>query len=100
MNKLLITLIGSWTLMAALPAVAGPDWQLIEQARKAKLTAASERTSGTVATSGTGAQRLCPAEPLVLGLDHGPRATSTPYLNHQRMERYEAQVKACQGQSK
>jgi len=100
MNKLLIALVGSWTLIAALPAVAGPDWQLIEQGRKAKQTASPERTSGTVASSGTGAQRMCPTEPLVLGLDHGPRATSTHQLNQQRRERYEAQMKACQGQAK
>ena len=100
MNKLLIALVGSWTLIATLPAVAGPDWQLIEQARKAKQSAPSEKTGGTVATSGTGAQRMCPAEPLVLGLDHGPRATSTPQLNQQRRERYEALMKACQGQAK
>jgi len=33
MKKMFVTLIG---VMAVLPAFAGPDWQLIEQGRKAK----------------------------------------------------------------
>lgn len=37
MKKLLIVLIGALTIGAAVPAFAGPDWQLIEQGRKAKL---------------------------------------------------------------
>ncbi|PFH07776.1 hypothetical protein BCF11_0114 [Collimonas sp. PA-H2] len=36
MKKLLLTLLCISTIGAALPAFAGPDWQLIEQARKAK----------------------------------------------------------------
>lgn len=37
MKSLLIILIGVLTIGATLPAIAGPDWQLIEQSRKAKL---------------------------------------------------------------
>jgi hypothetical protein len=37
MKKALFVLIGTLTIGATLPAVAGPDWQLIEQGRKAKL---------------------------------------------------------------
>jgi hypothetical protein len=36
MKKALITLLGVVVLGATLPALAGPDFQLIEQARKAK----------------------------------------------------------------
>lgn len=36
MKKTLITLIGVLSFGATLPALAGPDWQLIEQGRKAK----------------------------------------------------------------
>ncbi|WP_076591347.1 hypothetical protein [Herminiimonas arsenitoxidans] len=36
MKKLLLTLLCISTLSAAFPAFAGPDWQLIEQGRKAK----------------------------------------------------------------
>lgn len=42
----------------------------------------------------------CPVEPLVLPLDHGPRAQSTPYLNRLRAERHAAQVRACAGVAK
>lgn len=64
MKKLLISLAGVLTIGAALPAIAGPDWQLIEQARKAKaikmqrdvmqqsqLTAADTGTPGASASS-------------------------------------------------
>ncbi len=37
MKTLLSTLIGVIALGAALPAFAGPDWQLIEHGRKVKL---------------------------------------------------------------
>lgn len=36
MKKLLLALLCISTVGAAFPAFAGPDWQLIEQARKAK----------------------------------------------------------------
>ena len=36
MKKLLLTLLCISTLSTAFPAFAGPDWQLIEQGRKAK----------------------------------------------------------------
>ena len=39
MNKLLITLAGALRLGAALPVFAGPDWQIIEKARKEKQAA-------------------------------------------------------------
>lgn len=82
MNKLLITLAGVLTLGATLPAVAGPDFQVIEQGSKA-----------AQARAATG--KSCEFRRLVLPLDHGPRATSTPYLNQLRKERFEAEMKAC-----
>lgn len=36
MKKILLILLCISTIGAAFPAFAGPDWQLIEQARKAK----------------------------------------------------------------
>jgi hypothetical protein len=98
MKKLLITLVGSLTLGAALPVFAGPDWQVIDKARRDK-QAVTDTTrvssSGTSAATGD-----CRAEPLVLALDHGPRAQTTPQQNQLRKERYEAQVKACAGTTK
>ena len=82
MDKLLITLAGALTLGATLPAIAGPDFQAIEQARKAAQARAVT-------------EKGCESKRLVLPLDHGPRATSTPYLNQLRKERFEAEMKAC-----
>ena len=99
MKKLLISLIGALALGATLPALAGPDWQAIEQARKAKQASQFAR-SGDAAERPAAGPATCPPERLVLPLDHGPRAQTTPYLNQQRKERYEARVKACQGTAK
>lgn len=82
MNRLLITLAGVLTLGATVPAIAGPDFQAIEQGRKAaRLRAETEKG--------------CESRRLVLPVDHGPRATSTPYLNQLRQQRFEAEMKAC-----
>jgi hypothetical protein len=102
MKKLLITLIGALTLSTTLPALAGPDWQIIEQARKAKQTAQAERRGDAyeaLPPTGAGPQK-CPPDALVLPLDHGPRALTTPSLNQQRKDRYEAQLAACKGIAK
>lgn len=94
MNRPLITLISVLTLGVALPAFAGPDWQAIEQARKAKQATQATRHGDAMTAKGSDAM-TCPPDALVLPLDHGPRAQSTPYLNEKRKARYEAQQKAC-----
>lgn len=66
MKYVLITLVSAATLGVSLPASAAPDQV-----------------------------KVCPPKKLVLQLDHGPRAQTTPYLNKLRKERYEAEVKAC-----
>ncbi len=94
MKKLLITLISSFTLAAAAPALAGPDWQIIEKARKDKQAAA--QAAPRASSPGTeGARGECHVDPLVQQLDHGPRADTSPYINRLRRERHAAQVKAC-----
>jgi hypothetical protein len=105
MNKLLVTLISAITLGATLPAVAGPgpDWHAIEQARKAHQAVQAEHTGDLYeasAPTSAGPQKCAMPDPLVLPLDHGPRAQTTPYLNHQRKERYMALVQACKEASK
>jgi hypothetical protein len=92
MKKSFLILVGALTLGAALPAMAGPDFQVIEKARKAQQVAASERRADTLAGKGS---PNCPPPPLVLPLDHGPRALTTPGENRWRKARYEAQLKAC-----
>lgn len=96
MKKLFVTLIGVLTLGAG-PVFAGSDWQAIEHARKAKQEAQTARqgdASAALAPTAAGPAKCLP-EALVLQLDHGPRAQTTPYQNRLRKDRYEAQVKVC-----
>lgn len=97
MNKLTYPLIGALILGATLPALAGPDFQLIEQARKVRQEAEAGRAEDAAASARTGLR--CPPQPLILPLDHGPRAQTTPYLNRLRKQRFEAETKACKAQS-
>lgn len=94
MNKLIYPLAGALMLGATLPVLAGPDFQAIEQGRKAGLEAEATRTreAAKAAKAGRGD---CPPQPLILPLDHGPRALTTPYLNQLRKQRFEAEMKAC-----
>ena len=94
MKKLLITFVAGLTLVTALPTWAGPDWQAIEHARKAKQAQQIARHSDAVDSTGT-ATAKCPPDAPVMQLDHGPRAQTTPYQNRLRQERYEALAKAC-----
>lgn len=94
MNRPLISFIGALTLATALPAFAGPDWQAIEQARKAKQAMQMARHGDAMPAKADGTMK-CPPDVLVLPLDHGPRAQSTPYLNEKRKARFEAEQKAC-----
>lgn len=90
MKKLLIALIGVITFSATFPAVASPDFQAIEQARKAARDAASQTVAASSASG-----KDCESQKLTLPLDHGPRAQSTPYLNQQRKGQFEAAMKVC-----
>ncbi len=87
MNPSLIIVAGVLTLGTTLPVMAGQDIlqrQAIEQANKVKI----EQTK-------ISSQGRCASEKLVLPLDHGPRAQSTPYFNQLRKVRFEAEMKAC-----
>ena len=98
MKRLFITIIGALALGATAQAMAGPDFKVIEQARKDKQIAQAD-TRATQSRDGARSPR-CPPEPLVLPLDHGPRAQTTPAENQRRKNRYEAQVKACKEATK
>lgn len=91
MNKLIYPLAGALMLGATLPVLAGPDFQAIEQGRKAGQEAEATRTRDAAKTG----RGDCPPQPLILPLDHGPRALTTPYLNQLRKQRFEAEMKAC-----
>lgn len=92
MNKLIYPLLGALMLIITLPVFAGPDFQVIEQARKAKQAAPVAQT--------TAGRRDCPPQPLVLPLDHGPRAQTTPQQNQTGKARFEAQMQACKDAAK
>lgn len=95
-KKLLISIVGALMLGIAAPSLAGPDWQAIEQARKAKQAAQVARHGDPYEAQGpTSAGVKCPPQAPTLLLDHGPRAQGTPYLNRQRQQRYEVQLQAC-----
>ncbi|MCW5660065.1 MAG: hypothetical protein KIT60_20375 [Burkholderiaceae bacterium] len=87
MKKLLTTLVGAVALSTMLPAFAGPDWQVIEQARKNRSAQVAQKDRPISAEK-------C-AMRTALALDHGPRATTTPYLNEQRRGRVPADTRAC-----
>lgn len=87
-KKLITTLIGTISLSATLSAFAGPDWQAIELARKNANAQTSKMEKATP-------EDKCAEKRLVLPLDHGPRAQTTPYLNRQRKAAFEAEMKAC-----
>ncbi|KGH19334.1 hypothetical protein [Comamonas thiooxydans] len=96
MKKPLLSLIAALALGASLPALAGPDLQAIEKAHAAKQAAAAAQAANPDRVdSATGQRVKCPPAPLVLPLDHGPRAQTTPEENRKRKAHYEAQVKVC-----
>jgi hypothetical protein len=87
MKKSLITFIGAATLSAAVPVLAGPDWQVIEHARSAKQAAQEARQENTRV-----AKTQCVSGALMLALDHGPRAQTTPHRNRLREQE---QARTC-----
>jgi len=117
MKNRFIPLVAALMLGIAVPAVAGVDFQQVERARKAKQETQSVRQGGAEAPStatrqdasspafalpaeptaaGQPSNTSCPEHPLVLGLDHGPRAQTTPFQNRQRELRHDAEMAACQ----
>ena len=86
MKKLFIAITAALTLSASVPAFAGVDFQTLEHARK--VHRAADTRLKQVKPQDRGA-----TTPLVLPLDHGPRAQTTPHLNQQHAARFEAQAK-------
>ena len=98
MKALLVVLIGALTAVAVVPARAGPDWHVLEQARKARQAARAEVSGDRDKSAEPGALRLqCLPQPPVLFQDRGPRAVAqaaSPW-NRLRQQRYQAWAQAC-----
>lgn len=87
MRRLILTLGSTGVLTVASPVIAGPDFHMIDQARTAHQARAQM-------------QQNCETKRLVLPVDHGPRAQTTPYLNKLRTERFHAEMTACRAAPK
>lgn len=85
------TVTAAMVVSISMPAFAGPDFWIIEKARSAR-QAEAQRSPSPTWKDAPG----CPPEKLVLPLDHGPRAQTTPYLNERRRQRYEEQLRQCE----
>lgn len=95
MNKLIYPLAGALMLGATLPVLAGLAGLLDSlKVRAGQEEAEATRTRDAAEAAKTG-RGDCPPQPLILPLDHGPRALTTPYLNQLRKQRFEAEMKAC-----
>jgi hypothetical protein len=69
-NKFPVIFAGALFVISNGLALAGPDWQIIEKARKDKQ---AKQAAGTQQD-----------EKAVLPLDHGPHAQTTPWTNEQK----------------
>lgn len=104
MKKFTQLLVAGLMLGSAIPVFAGPDWATIELARKAKQTASvqqqAEAPASAAASAPASAQpahdhMTCPPPAPSKQLDHGPRATTSPYITAKRQAEYEAAQQAC-----
>ena len=82
MKTLSSVLAAALALATTLPAIANPS------------EPTTERTLATQPDSRV-AQHCTPPAALVLPLDHGPHAQTTPYLNRLRKARHDALLQAC-----
>jgi type II secretory pathway pseudopilin PulG len=88
MSKLFIIVAMTVTTAVSVPAFAGRDAAQISQQEKSNQTVAAQRAQET-ARLGKAATKI------VLPLDHGPRAETTPWLNQQRRLLAEAMTKSA-----
>ncbi len=79
MKKTHIALILAASIPFSTPALAGPNWDVIHKAEADKAAHKHEHA-------------------LVLPLDYGPRAITTPWLNQERLRQQNAQLEAQQGE--
>lgn len=79
-KALSLGLASTLTLITSMSAFGGPDWDGIEKGRAAKRAEAVQQ-----AESGKEKKILVP-------LDHGPRADTTPWLNRKGLERFQREM--------
>jgi hypothetical protein len=77
MKKEAMALVIALSITVSMPAVAGPNWDVIHKAEANKAAHKHEAA-------------------LVLPLDYGPRAITTPWLNKERLGKLVAQIDAQQ----
>ncbi len=93
MRTLFVILIGAVTLGATLPAIAGPDFQSLDQIRKTHLAQEEQMWKASP-------DQRCASKQFVSLIDHGPRAQTTPHLNQLRRQRLNEEMKACKQETK
>lgn len=71
MNSKNIVIVGLLSMAVSSTAVAGPDWEIIDKAEADKISHEHAFMSNDT-------------KKIVVLLDHGPRAISTPYMNEER----------------
>lgn len=79
--KRVVTIASLLAVLFAVPAVAGPDWNVIQEGEANKL--AHEHQAAV--------EHLPISE--ALPLDHGPRALTTPWMNEERRAEIASQLK-------
>lgn len=103
MKKIAQLFVAGLMIGLTLPVFAGPDWATIEMARKAKQTAQVQQlaqASAPTAPQPSPGRKECPRHAPIKQLDHGPRATTSPYITARRQAEYEAQMRACHDDAK
>lgn len=97
MNTLKLLAVTVCSVAFAAPALAGPDWSAIEQARKLRRATSTETAPAAtrVALAEPATSTACPTAAPTLQPDHGPRAVTTPQANRVRVAQHRAALGNC-----
>lgn len=105
MKKFSTLIVCALSVGTLLPAFAAPDYTAIARAHKAKAATPLERKDEVAMgnkreESTISGQAKCPPARLVLPLDHGPHAQTTPAQNQIGKDSYAAKVAGCREAAK
>ncbi|MFG6431742.1 hypothetical protein [Roseateles sp. LYH14W] len=97
MNTLKLLAVTVCSFAMAAPALAGPDWSAIEQARKLRRAASTETAPAAtrVAHAEPATNAACTTAAPLLQPDHGPRPVTTPQANRVRVAEHKAALGNC-----